>query len=196
MESVLSFWFGDVDDRWLADDAHQDMWFSKSEEVDREIRERFLDEHAAVTAGEREDWLTTARGRLAYVIVLDQFSRNMFRDTPQMFAADGQALAAAQVGIDRGEDRMLGIDGRSFLYMPLMHAEDLATQDRCVALFSSFQAELTGDLADRVGHSLKFAILHRDIIARFGRFPHRNEILGRKSSPEELAFLETPGSSF
>jgi uncharacterized protein (DUF924 family) len=175
MDEVLAFWF-----------AHSSRWFAKDEAFDAEIRQRFLALHDEVERGEHEDWRSTPRGALAYVIVLDQFSRNMFRGTPRSFASDARALAAAHDALSRGFDQALSPEERSFLYMPLMHSEDLADQERCVDLFRAL-----GD-----AYSLGFAVQHRDIIARFGRFPHRNAILGRTSSPEELEFLTQPGSSF
>jgi len=175
MDEVLEFWF-----------THSDRWWDKDAAFDAEIRQRFGELHAEVSRGEHEDWRATPRGALAYVIVLDQFSRNMFRGTPGAFASDPQALAAARDALARGVDQSLTPEERSFLYMPLMHSEDLADQERCVELFRAL-----GN-----AYSLGFAEQHRDIIARFGRFPHRNAILGRASSPEELAFLTQPGSSF
>ncbi len=195
-ERVLAFWLGDLDADGLADEAHTQQWWKKSAAFDQELRKRFSADHEAIVAGLRDDWLTTPRGRLAYVIVLDQFSRNMFRDTPKMFASDGNALAATLVGQERGDDRELQTDERVFLYMPLMHSEALAMQERGVGLFAALHDELTGPARTRVANNLRFAIAHRDIVARFGRFPHRNRILGRSSTDEEVAFLKTPGSSF
>jgi uncharacterized protein (DUF924 family) len=173
-EDVLAFWF--------ADPAR---WWKKDPAFDAEIRARFIPLHEAIDRGEREDWLDTARSALAYVIVLDQFSRNMFRGTARSFASDPRALAAARRGVDRGDDRTLSDDERVFLYMPFMHSEWLDDQDRSCALF----------LASRHDQA-RFAEMHRNIIRRFGRFPHRNAILGRTSTPEEDAFLKQPGSSF
>jgi uncharacterized protein (DUF924 family) len=120
----------------------------------------------------------------------------MFRGTKAMFAADPQALGAADAGITRGEDRTLAFAERGFLYMPFMHAEDAAAQARCVSLFTALRDEVSGERRRRAELSLDFAEQHRVIIERFGRFPHRNATLGRESTPEELAFLEQPGSSF
>lgn len=193
IESVLTFWFGELSEHG-ADQTHQRNWFTKDEAFDASIRASFLEEHQAITRGEREAWLSTPRGRLAYVIVLDQFSRNMFRGTPETFASDAKALAVAKAGIDAGEDRSLAVDERVFLYMPLMHSEALADQDRCVDLFSALSAEHPNET--RIARNVTFAKAHRDIVARFGRFPHRNEILGRSSTSEEQAFLKEPNSSF
>ena len=195
-EEVLEFWFGALSATGRADDAHAQRWWKKDAGFDGLIRERFGALHAAVAKGEREAWRETARGALSYVIVLDQFSRNMYRDTPRMFAQDARALQAALAAVDRGFDRQLAFDERGFLYMPLMHSEDRALQDRCVALFAAFRDELAGDERKRAAGSLDYAERHRAIVQRFGRFPHRNALLGRTSTGEEVEFLTQPGSSF
>ncbi len=174
IDDVLTFWFADPG-----------RWWKKDPAFDAEIRDRFLALHNAIERGEREDWLETRRGALSYVIVLDQFSRNMFRDSARMFESDARALAAARRILDGGADRSLSRDERMFLYMPFMHSEDMVDQDRCVWLFASALQEW-----------LRYAEEHRDVIRRFGRFPHRNALLGRQSTPEELDFLNQPGSSF
>jgi uncharacterized protein (DUF924 family) len=195
-EEVLRFWFGELSADGLADEAHAKRWWLHDPAFDAQVRERFAALYAAVTVGEHESWLESARGALAYVIVLDQFSRNLFRESPQAFAQDARARGAALSAIDRGFDRHLALDERGFLYMPLMHSEELAQQDRCVALFTAFRDELEGDARERVAGSLDFAERHRAIVQRFGRFPHRNHALGRSSTEEELQFLKQPGSSF
>ena len=135
-------------------------------------------------------WCTSPQGSLARVLLLDQFTRNMFRDTPRAFAGDARALATAQQALERAQDRELAGHGRWFLYLPFEHAEDAAMQRRSVELF----AQLSADMGDDA--PLQWAQKHADVIARFGRYPHRNEILGRVSTPEELAFLAEPGSRF
>ena len=196
IHAVLDFWFGPLDAHGSADAAHQQRWWRKDPEFDRSIREEFEGLHASIVVGELESWLATPRGRLAYVLVLDQLSRNMFRDTPAMFANDDRALAAALGGIERGHDRVLAVDHRAFLYMPLMHAESVEMQNRCVELFAALRDKLQGPSRDRVARNLTFAERHRDIVAGFGRFPHRNALLGRPSTPTEVEFLTQPGSSF
>jgi uncharacterized protein (DUF924 family) len=195
-ERVLRFWFGPTDEDGMSTAEVAARWFGKAASFDDAIREQYGEEHAAVMRGERDSWLTSARGRLAYLIVLDQMSRNMFRGTPRMFASDELALAAAMQGIDLGMDRTLAGDLRAFYYLPLMHSERLEVQRRCVDLFRSFTEESEGRVRERMAHSLTYAIAHRDIVAKWGRFPHRNEVLGRESTSEEKAFLEQPGSSF
>jgi uncharacterized protein (DUF924 family) len=196
IEAVLHFWFGDLDAGGCADAVHSARWWKKDEAFDAEIGRRFGALHAAIAAGEREAWRNSDRGGLAYVIALDQFSRNMFRGTPRTFACDGQALAAALAAIDHGVDRRLAVDERLFLYMPLVHSENLTVQERCIALFTTWRDQAPAEGARRAAGTLDFAQRHRDIVARFGRFPHRNAALGRASTPEEVEFLKQPGSSF
>ncbi len=193
---VLAFWFGDLDADGLAAADRAERWWIKSSAFDDEIRRRFGAEHAAVAAGRRAGWRTTARGRLAEVVVLDQFSRNLFRETARMYAWDATALALAESALARGDDAFLATDECAFLYMPFMHSESLADQARCVALFEKLAAACSDRARDRVLGNLRFAVAHRDIVARFGRFPHRSVLLGRASTPEEEAFLKQPGSSF
>jgi uncharacterized protein (DUF924 family) len=195
-DAVLQFWFGELDATGRADQAHSARWWAKDAAFDASIRERFLTLHEALMRGECANWRDSARGRLAYLIVLDQFSRNMFRDTAAMFASDELALAAAMNGVDLDFDRQLRLDERAFFYMPLMHSEQLATQERCVNLYKGLATESPEALRANMMERVKFAEQHRDIVRSFGRFPHRNAILGRESTPEELEFLKQPGSSF
>ncbi|WP_163558861.1 DUF924 family protein [Halomonas sp. NO4] len=176
-EAVLDFWF-----RELA----PAQWFRKDPALDAEITQRFGALLAAAQQGELWPWRRAAQGRLAEVIVLDQFSRNVHRDTPDAFAADPVALVLAQEAVGQGLDRPLTTLQRAFLYMPYMHSESLAIHDEALRLFDQPGLE----------ENLRFERRHRDILERFGRYPHRNAILGRESTPEELAFLEQPGSSF
>ncbi len=174
---VLDFWF---------DPANQPFWFKKSAAFDAAVRERLGDAHAAAAAGRLDDWQATPEGALALVILLDQVPRNIHRNSARAFATDGAARAAAVAALDTGFDRKLYDDQRLFLYLPLEHSEDLADQERSVALFTAI-----GD-----ARQTDYAVRHRDIVARFGRFPHRNALLGRESTEEELSFLEEPNSSF
>jgi uncharacterized protein (DUF924 family) len=195
-QAVLDFWLGELDPHGQADAAHGKRWWAKDEAFDREIADRFGASYTEIAAGRRESWLDDPRGRLAYVIVLDQFSRNMFRGSPRTFERDGQALAAASDGVARGDDRGLGLDERSFLYMPFMHSEALSMQDKALTLFAALDADAPPELRERRAGALKYAEKHREIIARFGRFPHRNGVLQRTSTPEEMEFLQQPGSGF
>jgi uncharacterized protein (DUF924 family) len=195
-EEVLRFWFGELDREGRAAPEAKARWWRKDAAFDQLIRDRFGPLHDAVMAGERDRWLATPRGRLAAIIVLDQFSRNMFRGSGRMHAGDARALALAREGVGLGVDRQLAHDERGLFYMPFMHSESLADQDRCVELFSSWRDELEGPLRAQVAGLLTYAEKHRDIVRRFGRFPHRNALLGRQSTPEENEFLNQPGSSF
>jgi uncharacterized protein (DUF924 family) len=170
---VLAFWRALGPQRWFVKDAA----------VDAEIREKFESLHAAATAGLLGDWEDDASGAFALIIVLDQFSRNMFRGSAAAFAADPLARAAAGRAIGRGFDRQFANPERRFFYLPYMHSEALADQERC--------RELCRAAVDDGG--VKFAELHVDIIHRFGRFPHRNAVLGRVTTPEEQAFLDSGG---
>jgi uncharacterized protein (DUF924 family) len=183
-EDVLAFWFDGV----AGDDftSRNRIWFGNDSAVDDAIRSRFAGLHADAAAGRLGAWETDPRGALALVVILDQFPRNMFRGTPAAFATDPQALAVARRAIDRGFDSLLRPVERLFLYLPFEHSETLADQERAVALVAA--------LGDR--NTLDYAERHREIIARFGRFPHRNAVLARASTPEEAAFLSQPNSSF
>jgi uncharacterized protein (DUF924 family) len=181
---VLDFWFGP------APHVAREAWFRKDEAFDALIRERFGDDVAAALAGAYGDWCTTPRGALARVILLDQFTRNVHRGTPLAFAGDAAALATAQDAVERGFDRSLDRYERWFLYMPFEHAEDPAMQERSLELFGALSRE-TGDPG-----ALEWAEKHAAVIRRFGRYPHRNAILGRESTAEERAYLAQPGSGF
>ena len=174
---VLAFWFGEL--------ASAD-WWSADPALDRRMFQRFGTLHARVVDGAGRDWRDAPRGRLAEVIVLDQFSRNLFRGTPAAFAQDATALRLAGEAINAGADAALPVRERAFLYMPYMHSESALMQTESVRLFS----------APGLEDNLRSAQQHRAIIERFGRYPHRNAVLGRTSTPEELAFLQQPGSGF
>ena len=194
-EAVLAFWLGPLDEHGRASEAHAARWWNKSAEFDAECRAKFEAVHASICEGGHASWLSTARGYVAFIVVLDQLSRNMFRGSARMYEADPIAARTAVEAIDRGLDAELGYHERYFLYMPLMHAEALPLQERCVAVFESMRADFAA-FEDNIAQAIRYAEQHRDIVARFGRFPHRNAILGRESTDEERRFLEQPGSSF
>ena len=172
MHDVIEFWFETLDSR---------QWFEKSDELDARIRERFGSTRDAILAGEKAAWRDAPEGRLAEIIVLDQFSRNMFRGSPRAFEADPMALALAQEAIRAGSDVALDDERRTFLYMPFMHSESALIHERAMELFADLP-------------NLEFEIRHKAQIDRFGRYPHRNAVLGRASTPEELEWLEhNPG---
>jgi uncharacterized protein (DUF924 family) len=185
---VLEFWFGAPDSPEFG--RPRAAWFTKSAEFDALIRDRFLAAHEAAAAGTLDGWGARPLGALALVIALDQFPRNMFRGTPRSFEADGRALALARRVVAQGFDACLLPVQRWFAYLPFEHAEDLAMQRESLRLFEG----LAGDSAG--AGTFAYAMRHYAVIERFGRFPHRNAILGRESTPEELAFLARPGSSY
>ena len=172
---VLDFWFG----------LDRKYWFRKDAAFDAEIRARFLPLYERAAAGQLAEWTGAPRSCLALVILLDQFGRNMFRGSARAFAADPLALEAARAIVGAGWDASYTAEQRSFAYLPFEHSESLADQERCCALMKPLGEEL-----------YRYAERHREIIARFGRFPHRNAALGRESTPEEIEFLALPGSSF
>lgn len=174
---VIEFWFEEIE---------SSMWWKKDDAFDALLVERFGDLHTRASKCELFEWREQPLGRLAEVIVLDQFSRNMFRDSPRAFASDALSLALSQEAIARGEDKALTAVQRSVLYMPFMHSESLEIHEIAVELFRQ----------NGIQANLEFEFKHKEIIERFGRYPHRNKILGRESTPEEIEFLAGPGSSF
>ncbi|MEP7328200.1 MAG: DUF924 family protein [Betaproteobacteria bacterium] len=185
---VLDFWFAPEDHPEHG--TARVVWFRKDPAFDEVIGATFGEAVHRALAGGYGEWCVDARGTLARILLLDQFTRNMFRDTPRAFAGDVRALATAQDAIARGFDRELDRFGRWFMYLPFEHAEDVAIQHRSIELFTA----LSHDSSD--AEPLKWAQKHADVIFRFGRYPHRNDILGRTSTPEEVAFLAEPGSRF
>jgi uncharacterized protein (DUF924 family) len=195
IETILEFWFGGDTDNSVVAENKSALWWSKNSDVDAEMRQRFESFVHRAGAGELSDWQSSPRGRLALILLTDQFPRNIYRASPRAFAHDREALALCVDGIDQGVDLQLRPIERAFFYLPLEHSESLEYQDSSVRQFRR--------LLDEVGAGqkvfeeyLNIAVRHRDIIARFGRFPHRNKILGREPTSDELAFLATPGSSF
>ncbi|MEZ9515961.1 DUF924 family protein [Vibrio splendidus] len=176
-QNVLEFWF---------DELTPKDWFAGGEEIDALIEARFSELHKIAIQGELFEWRQTAEGRLAEIIVLDQFSRNIARNSPAAFSADPMSLVLAQEAVAGGFDHQLSQQQKSFLYMPYMHSESLLMHEQAVLLFSQAGLE----------NNLDFEFKHKVIIERFGRYPHRNEMLGRESTAEEIEFLQQPGSSF
>lgn len=170
---IVSFW----------KDAGPAKWFVKDPAFDETIRTRFTGAYEAASTGKLSGWEESAEGSYALLLLLDQFPRNMFRDSHRAFATDAQALAIADRAIERGFDQAYENPERRFFYVPFMHSEDLADQERCIAL-----CEASGDEG-----GVKYGIIHRDIIRDFGRFPHRNPVLGRQTTPQERAFLDSGG---
>ena len=176
-QDIIAFWFEEIESqkRWV-----------KDPEFDLHIKQRFGEIHSQAKNNQLEAWRKKPLGRLAEIIVLDQFSRNMFRDLPEAFAQDALALELAREAVRTGDDQKIDLSKRSFLYMPYMHSESLSVHEEALKLFA--QPGMEGNL--------DFEVKHKIIIERFGRYPHRNKILGRESSPEELEFLKGPASFF
>jgi uncharacterized protein (DUF924 family) len=174
---VLKFWFEELSPQ---------EWWEKDSVLDKQIQDRFVDIHQQASQCELYEWRNSAKGCLAEVIVLDQFSRNMFRDTPESFAQDSLALALSQHAVVMGVDKGLNAIERSFLYMPFMHSESLLIHQQACKLYK----------ANGIDSNYQFELKHLAIIEKFGRYPHRNIILGRQSSTQEVEFLSQPNSSF
>jgi len=188
-QAVLDFWFGAPDDPARGQPRKQ--WFEKNDAFDAQIRERFGALIERAIAGHMTHWASEPAGAVAQIVVLDQFPRNAFRGSARAFAGDARALAAARTLVDAGLDRTLPGVQRQFVYLPFEHAEDIAAQNESLRLFAQLERD-----APEVGELLVWAQRHHDIIARFGRFPHRNAALGRGSTAEEVEFLRQPGSGF
>lgn len=192
-EDVLVFWLGAPGSPPL---ALAPQWFKKDEQLDATIRTRFEAPLEAAVRGELKTWQDSPRGRLALIILCDQFSRNMFRNTPRSFAQDPLALALSVEALSNGHYEQLEPVERGFVLMPLMHAENIEHQKRCVVEFQKLATEASSDLQGYFKNNVDYAEKHAVIIERFGRFPHRNAILERESTPEEVEFLKQPGSGF
>ena len=188
VESLLTFWFGEQRDGF-ADGPHRDRWFSGGADFDETCRAQFGTLAALAADGELDDWLSQPRSRLAYILLCDQIPRNIYRGEALAFATDGAALNASRTGIENGMDRSLTFDERCFFYLPFEHSESLVNQHTCVGLFSDLHDQTPEGFRHHTGNYLRFAHQHRDILKRFGRFPHRNGTLGRTSTAEEIEFL-------
>jgi uncharacterized protein (DUF924 family) len=194
-EPVLQFWFGDGNNRETAK-RQAELWWGKSPATDSTIRERFGSLRELAVQGELDAWEQTSRGRLALIVLVDQMSRNIFRDQLEAFTYDYLAQEWCLEGLDLGADEELQPLERVFFYLPLEHSESRVDQARSVALFSELAKQAPATQLGSFDYYLDFAKQHQAIVERFGRFPHRNEVLGRASTSEEIEFLKGPGSSF
>lgn len=185
---ILDFWFGGEGEEGYGE--FREAWFTRDPQFDREVRDRFEDVYEEAAAGRLDHWKDEAQSCLALIIALDQFPRNMFRGDPKTYATDELAREAARHAVEHAYDRELPPHGRLFLYLPFEHSEDLEDQRRSVELFRGLAAETGSD------DLLVYAVRHMEIVERFGRFPHRNAVLGRATTPEEAEFLGGPNSSF
>jgi uncharacterized protein (DUF924 family) len=195
-QAVLAYWFGTAGDDAEVADAQSSLWWDHHPAVDAEIRERFSALRAQAVSGALQDWTGTPHGRLALIILVDQFSRNIYRDNRRAYADDARARAWCQEGLARSDDLTLRIIERVFFYLPLEHSENIDDQEHAVKLFEALAGGAAPAHRKRLADFAGYARRHRDIVARFGRFPHRNAALGRESTPEERVFLTQPGSSF
>ncbi len=195
-ESIIGFWFGDEEDDAAVAKAQSALWWAKSEATDEIIRSRFGAIVEVAGSGELDHWADESHGLLALILLTDQFTRNILRGASESFDYDAKARQWCKSGLGVGVDRELRHIQRVFFYLPMEHSEDIEDQERSVELFRTLADEAPSEHRALFGGYVDFAIRHRDIVGRFGRFPHRNKILGRESTPEEIAFLEEPGSSF
>jgi len=196
IDTVLDFWLGPLTDPEAATAEQTSKWFKKDPQFDRLIRERFTDDMERGLSGELDSWASSARGALALVVLLDQFPRNSFRGTPRSFAYDAKAREIARLALARNLEQEVLPVASVFFLLPLEHSENAADQAEAVERLGRSAALARGEAKKLLENYLLYAVKHKDIIDRFGRFPHRNAILGRASTAEELEFLEGPGSSF
>ena len=189
-DAIHEYWFGRLDEAGMCAVDHNALWFTASAQNDAHCRARFHTLVEQAVAGELDAWAAHDDSLVTLIILLDQFTRNIYRDTAQAFCGDTLALALAQATIASGHYQRLPAIHQVFLYMPLEHCEDPEVQEECVTLFEELAA-VTGNA--QIASFTRYAVAHRDVISRFGRFPHRNAILGRESSPQELAYLEEHG---
>ena len=195
-EDVLDFWFADAASGPEAVERRNRVWFAGGAPFDRECTERFAATLEAAASGELDNWTDSPRGRLALIILLDQLSRNIYRGTAAAFRHDDRALASCKDGIAQGHDKQLAPFERSFFYMPLEHAEDREAQALSVRLFETLVKESPEEWRARLKADAGHARRHRDVVEEFGRFPHRNAVLGRDSSPAERAYLADDAPRF
>lgn len=195
-DDILQFWFADASASPAAARARNAFWFDADRAVDAQIWELFSDDVSDVANGHYQDWADTAAGRLALIIALDQFPRNIFRGTAEVYRYDSRALDLAQKGIALGQLAGLTIPEQAFFLMPYQHAEDLAVQDAGVKLYAAILAEAPADWRELAAGYHDFAVRHREIIAEYGRFPYRNSALGRLSTAAEARYLAEGGATF
>lgn len=195
-EELMEFWFGIEPDDAAVAENQAELWWGHRTETDELLQARFGAAASAAAAGVLDHWTGSPRGRLALILLLDQLPRAIHRATQAAFAQDARAREVAEQGLDSGADRLLRPIERVFFYLPFEHSEDLADQDRSVELFRELVTSAPAAQWETFSSFVDYAVKHRDVIRQFGRFPHRNQILGRESTPEEKAFLDQPGSSF
>ena len=196
IQDVLNFWFSGSGLDSLTVDSRMDRWFSADPELDAQIIGQFGDLVERASTGDLDSWVETPTGKLALIILLDQFRRNIYRGKPEAFIKDNQALKICIEGTMSGDHKQLSAEQRMFFFMPLQHAESLKIQDKSVSIYNALAQSVSGTLRETFETCAQFAELHRDIVAEFGRFPHRNAILGRENSSAENAYLSGNAPSF
>ena len=195
-DELLTFWFGDEPDDAVVAEAKAGLWWGHRQETDELLQVKFSGAASAAAADVLDHWVGSPRGRLALILLLDQLPRAIHRETPGAFAQDAKARKLAEQGLESGADRLLRPIERLFFYLPFEHSEDIGDQDRSVELYRELVSSVPTAHRETFAAFVDYAARHRDVIKQFGRFPHRNLILGRESTPEEKAFLEQLGSSF
>ena len=193
IEDILAFWFGELDSAGMCSDTRNKLWFQSNAEGDEQIRGRFGGLVEAAIEGALGHWQDTARGTIALVILLDQFTRNIYRDSPAAFSGDAKALQLARDAVARGDDSGMPAIHRVFLYIPYEHSENLEDQDAGIDCFDRLLEESSRSAEAEITDFRRYMVAHRDVIAQFGRFPHRNAILGRESTSAELEHLKHHG---
>lgn len=188
IETILDYWFGTLDNGFPIE-AKDALWWQGSPEIDLEIKTRFGDIVTLALNGELDHWQETSRGHLALIILLDQFTRNIYRGSAQAFSGDPLAYMLTQQGLSKGVDQLLSFSERIFFYMPLEHAENLHAQQQCIQLLEALKDEVPAQQQAMIESNLTFARAHEAVIKRFGRFPHRNQVLARTSTALELEYL-------
>ena len=191
VDEILDFWIGPAAGDPAAAKDRSKLWYQSTPSSDEDLRHRFGDDLVLAERGELDDWQDTARGALALVILLDQFSRNLYRGTAGAFANDSKALSVAEAAIDAGRDLEMPWIGRAFLYHPFEHSERLDRQERSVELFQALMDEAPPEWKEELKGFLEYAIEHCGVVRRFGRFPHRNKVMGRESTTDEEAYLDS-----
>lgn len=195
-DEILRYWFKDLTPGDAVPQEHINLWFNKDEAVDKYVKEQFEADYVAAREGQLKSWESDPNGYLALIFLMDLFPRMAYRDTLEAYALDKQAIRLCLRGLERGFDQALPVVHRVFFYMPMEHSEDIQIQQKCVNYFTLLAKQASQDEEEFIDGALDFAIRRAEVIERFGRFPHRNSILGRESSKEEVEFLNEPGISY
>ncbi len=196
VHEIINFWFAGLDEHGQLPQSQKAKWWQKDNAFDQSIKTQFASAVEKAAAGEFDSWQATAEGSLALLILLDQFTRNIYRNDPKAFASDPKARAICHHLLEQGQDKALHPVQRVFTYLPLEHSESLDDQHHCVELFNALHDEVGEQNKQEFAYYLDYAHKHFEIIERFGRFPHRNQVLGRESTADELAYLSEPGARF